>query len=101
MRFEWKCVFVIQGEWVSVMEFDEGEVLKFCGKMLWVEKTSEKFEFSYLEKFSHSKKLDGMENLEKLMLNPIFSQKSQVKLSLLGSSHSLQKINGANEAQRV
>ena len=33
-------------------------------KMLWIVKTSEKFDFSYLEKFSHSTNLDGMENLE-------------------------------------
>ena len=53
-------------------------------------KVDEKFEFSYLENFSHLKNLDGMENLEKLKLNPLFSRKFQVKLSLLGSSHSLQ-----------
>ena len=54
------------------------KVLKFVEKVLWVEKTSDKFEFSYLEKFSHLKNLDGMENLKKLKLNPLFSQKSQV-----------------------
>ena len=42
-------------------------------------KMDEKFKFSYLEKFSHSKNLDGMENIEKLKLNPLFSRKSQVK----------------------
>jgi hypothetical protein len=41
MIFGWKCVFAIQGEWVGLMEFDEIKVLKFCEKMLWVEKTSE------------------------------------------------------------
>ena len=41
-------------------------------------KVDEKFEFSHLEKFYHSKNLDGMANLEKLKLNPLFSQKSQV-----------------------
>ena len=54
------------------------KVLKFVEKVLLVEKTSEKFEFSYLEKFSHSTNLDGMENLEKIKLNPLFSRKSQV-----------------------
>jgi hypothetical protein len=39
-------------------------------------KVDEEFKFSYLEKFSHSKSLDGMENLEKLKLNPLFSRKS-------------------------
>ena len=36
-------------------------------------KVDEKFKFAYLEKFSHLKNLDGMENLEKLKLNPLFS----------------------------
>ena len=60
------------------MEFDERKVLKFGRKVLWVEETSEKFDFSYSEKFSQSKKLDGMASLEKLKLNRLFSQKSQV-----------------------
>ena len=63
------------------MEFDERKVLKFCEKMFWVEKqvkVDEKFKFSYLEKFSHSKNLDGMAKLEKLKLNPLFSRKTQV-----------------------
>jgi hypothetical protein len=38
-------------------------------------KVDEKFEFSYLEKFSHSKNLDGIEKLEKSKLNPLSSQK--------------------------
>ena len=75
---------------MCLMEFDERKRFEVGGKVLCVEKTSEKFEFSYLENFSHSKNLDGTTNLEKLKLNPLFSQKSQVKLSLLGSSHSLQ-----------
>ena len=77
----WKCVFAIQGEWVGLMELDERKVLKCCEMMLWVEKTSEngwEVKFSYLEKFSHSKNMDGMENLEKIKLNPLFSRKSQV-----------------------
>ena len=41
MRFGWNFVFAIQGEWVGLMEFNERKVLKFCEKMLWVEKTSE------------------------------------------------------------
>ena len=60
------------------MEFDERKVLRFGGKFLWVAKTSEKFEFSFLETFSHSKNSDGMENIEKLKLNPLFSRKSEV-----------------------
>ena len=64
-------------EWVSWSSMKE-KVLKFVEKMLWVEKTSEKFEFSYLENFSHYTNSDGMLNLEKLKLNPLFSQKSQV-----------------------
>ena len=45
-------------------------------------KVDDKFDFSYLEKFSHLKNLDGMENLEKSKLNLLSSQKTQV------SSHS-------------
>lgn len=41
-------------------------------------KVDEKFEFSYLKKFFHSKNLDGMEKLEKSKLNPLSSQKTQV-----------------------
>ena len=33
------------------MEFDERKSFEVGGKVLCVEKTSEKFEFSYLEKF--------------------------------------------------
>ena len=46
------------------MEFDERKVFKFGGKVLWVKKTSEKFEFPYLEKVLSLEKSDGMENLE-------------------------------------
>ena len=52
--------------------------VKKCFELRKQVKVDEKFEFSYLEKFSHSKNLDGMENLEKLKLNPLFSRKSQV-----------------------
>jgi hypothetical protein len=45
-------------------------------------KVDDNLEFSYLEKFSHSKNVDGLEKLEKLKLNPLSSQKYQV------SSHS-------------
>ena len=55
------------------MEFDERKSFEVGEKVLCVEKTSEKFEFSYSEKFSHLKNMDGMENLEKLKLNPFFS----------------------------
>ena len=41
-------------------------------------KVDDRFKFSYLEKFYHSKNLHEMENLEKLKLNPLFSRKSQV-----------------------
>ena len=37
-------------------------------------KVDGKFEFSYLEKFYHSKNLDGMEKIEKLKLNPLSSE---------------------------
>ena len=40
------------------------KVLKFVERVLIVEKTSEKFEFSYLEKFSHLTNFDRMSNLE-------------------------------------
>jgi hypothetical protein len=63
------------------MEFDERKVLKFCEKCFELRKQvkkDEKFNFSYLEQFSHLKNLDGMENIEKLKLNPLFSRKSQV-----------------------
>ena len=77
--FRWKCVFAIQGGWVGLMEFDERKVLKFGEKMIWVAKISEsgwEVWFFILRKFSHSKNLDGMEKLEKLKLNPLFSQKT-------------------------
>ena len=38
-------------------------------------KVDEKFDFSYLEKFSHSKNLDGMTKIEKSKLTPLSSQK--------------------------
>ena len=38
-------------------------------------KVDDKFEFSYLENFYHSKNLDGMEKLEESKLNPLSSQK--------------------------
>ena len=85
------------------MEFDERKILKFGEKMLWVEKTSEsgwKVWFSYLETFSHSKKMDGMSNLEILKLNPLSSQKLKYALTPRILSHSL-KLNGENEAHRV
>ena len=41
-------------------------------------KVDEKFNFSYLEIFSHSKNMDGMENLEKLKQKLLSSRKSQV-----------------------
>ena len=49
---------------MSEMEFDERKVLKFGVKVLCVEKTSEKFEFPYLEKKISLKNLDGMANLK-------------------------------------
>ena len=59
--------------------------LKFCEK--WFElrkrvKVDEKFDISYLEKFCHSKNLDGMEKLEKFETKSSFLSKTQV------SSHS-------------
>ena len=46
------------------MEFDERKVFEVFRKVIWVEETSDKFDFSYLEMFSHSTNFDGMENLE-------------------------------------
>ena len=46
------------------MEIDERKSFEVMERMLCVWETSEKFEFSYLEKFSHLTNLDGMENLE-------------------------------------
>jgi hypothetical protein len=40
------------------------KVLKLIERMPCVEKTSEKFDFSYLYKFFSFNNLDGMENLE-------------------------------------
>jgi hypothetical protein len=53
---------------------------------------NEKFQFSHLEKFPHLKNLDGMEKLENSKLSPLSS--------LLGLSHTLQMLNGANEDHR-
>ena len=64
------------------MEFDErivfGSLEKKCFELRKQVKVDEKLKFSYLEKFSHSKNLHGMENLEKIKLNLLFSRKSQV-----------------------
>ena len=76
-----KCV-----SWNSMKEF----FLKLMEKMLYVWETSEMFKFSYLGKFFSLNKLQWNGKYWKHELNPLFSWKSQVKLSLLGSSHSLQ-----------
>ena len=60
------------------MDLDERKVLKFCEKCFELRKqvkVDDKFKFSYLKKFSHAKNLDRMENLKKLKLNPLSSQK--------------------------
>ena len=90
MRFGWKCLFAIQDGWVGLMEFNERKVLKFCKNLLYVEKTSESgwevWVFILRKIFS----------LEKLGWNwktqpkSSFLSKISSKLSLLGSSHSLQ-----------
>ena len=101
MRFGWKCGNAIQDEWVGLIKFDERKVLKFCEKMLWVEKTSEsgwEVWVFILRKFSHLKNLDGMEKLANLILDPLISQKRLSVLSRLSFSHTLQRLNGANEA---
>ena len=89
MRFGWRCVFSIHGEkcvsWNSMKE----KVLKLMKIILCVEKNNEKFEYSYLETFFSLDQLRWNGKSWKLKLNPLFSRKSQVKLSLLGSSHSL------------
>ena len=51
---------------------------KECFELRRRVKMDEKFEFSYLEKFFHLKNLDKMEKIEKLKLNPLSSQKTQV-----------------------
>ena len=78
MIFGWKCAFAIQDERVNLMEFDERKSFEVCGKVIWVEKTNDKFDFSYWEMFSHYKNLYGMEKLEKVKLNPLSSKQSQV-----------------------
>ena len=90
MRFRWKWVFAIHGEKVCLMEFDERKSFEVMERMLCVWETSEKFEFSYLEKFFINQQLSWNGKYWKFELNPLFSWKTQVKLSLLGSSHSLQ-----------
>ena len=65
--------------------------LKFeniCFEMKKQVKVDEKFDFSYLEKFSHLKNLDGMEKLEKSNLNPLSSQKLKYALTPRLLSHS-------------
>ena len=84
VRFRWESLNAIQGGWVGLMEFDERKVLKFgekCFELRKQVKVDEKFEFSYLEKFSHSKNLDRIKKLEKSKLNPLSSQKTQVSSS--------------------
>ena len=54
------------------------KVLKLVEKCFELIKKSKNFEFSYSKKFLHLTNLEGMENIEKLKLNPLFSKKSQV-----------------------
>ena len=89
MRFGWKKFFTICDEKVCLMGFDERKSLKFDERMPCVWEMCGKFTFPYLEKFSSLHKLRWNEKSWKLKLNPLFSWKPQVKLSLLGSSHSL------------
>jgi hypothetical protein len=56
--------------------------MKKCFELRKQVKVDDKFEFSYLEKLSDLKNLDGMEKLEKSKLNLPSSKKTQV------SSHS-------------
>ena len=90
IRFGWKCVFAIYGEKCDSWNLMKENVLNLMERMLCVEKTSEKFDFSYLENFFSLDQLRWNGKSWKLKLNPLFSWKSQVKISLLGSSHSLQ-----------
>ena len=76
MRFRWKSVFAIWGERVSLMEFDERKSFEVDGKVLWVEETSEKFDF--LEKKFSLDQLGWNGKSWKLKLNPLFSRQSQV-----------------------
>ena len=77
MRFGWKCVFAIHGEKCVSWNLMKEKVLKLMKIMLWVEKTSEKFAFSYLEKFFSLNKLRRNGKSWKLKLNLLFSRKSQ------------------------
>ena len=85
-----KCDFAIRSEKVCLMESDERKRLKLMEIMLCVWETRKKFKFSYLEKFFLTQQLRWNGKSWKLELNPLFSCKSQVKLSLLASSLSLQ-----------
>ena len=78
MRFRWKCDFAICGGKVCLMEIDERKSFEVMEIRLCVWETSEKFEFSYLEKFFSLDKLWGNGKSWKLKLNPLFSRKSQV-----------------------
>ena len=64
--------------------------VKKCFELRKQVEVDDKFKFSYLENFSHSKNFDGMTNLEKTHAKSSFLSKNSSKLSLLGSSHSLQ-----------
>ena len=94
MIFRWKCVFAIRVNELVLWSSMKEKFWYFVGK--WFElikqvQVDDKFKFSYLEKFSHSKNLDGMENLEKTQDKSSYLSKISSKLSLLGSSHSLQR----------
>ena len=103
MRFKWKCVNAILGGWVGLMEFDERQVFKFGGKMLWVEKTSEsgwEVWVLILIKFFSLEKLGWNGKTWKLEAKSSFLSKTQV------NSHSRllslsPKLNGAKEVHRV
>ena len=78
MRLRWNCVFAIRGEKLCLMEIDERKSFEVMEIMLCVWETSDKFEFSYLEKFFSLNKLWWNGKYLKLKLNPLFSRKSQV-----------------------
>jgi hypothetical protein len=95
MRFGLKSVFAIRGEKVCIMDFNERNFFEADGNNALGRRKNDNFEFSYLEKFFSLNKLWWDDKSLKLELNPLFSRKSQVKLSLSP------KLNGTNEDHRV
>ena len=92
MRFGWNFIFAIRRE-KSVshgIRWKEKKVLNLVEKFFVLRKHVRSLSFHTYKMFFSLEKLRRNGKSWKLKLNPLFSGKSQVKHSLLGSYHPLQ-----------